>query len=74
MRGGVACHNNTRGNHIGGAPPYVALGVGVAVALGVRPYTQQLGPVSIPYDIGFPISDIEGDEKQVLSFSAELPF
>ncbi|MFK7961790.1 MAG: outer membrane protein assembly factor BamA [Phycisphaerales bacterium] len=46
----------------------------VSVGLGVRLYIPQLGPVPIAFDFGFPIRDAFGDEKQVLSFSAELPF
>jgi len=46
----------------------------VSVGFGVRLYVPQLGPVPIAFDFGFPIKDVEGDEDQVLSFSAELPF
>lgn len=46
----------------------------VSVGFGIRLYIPQLGPVPIAFDFGFPIQDVEGDEKQVLSFSAELPF
>ncbi len=46
----------------------------VSVGFGVRLYIPQLGPVPIAFDFGFPIKDVEGDEDQVLSFSAELPF
>jgi outer membrane protein insertion porin family len=46
----------------------------VSVGFGVRLYIPQLGPVPIAFDFGFPIKDVEGDERQVLSFSAELPF
>ncbi len=46
----------------------------VSVGFGVRLYIPQLGPVPIAFDFGFPITDVAGDEKQVLSFSAELPF
>jgi len=34
----------------------------------------QLGPLPIAFDFGFPITSEEGDEEQVLSFSADFPF
>jgi outer membrane protein insertion porin family len=46
----------------------------VSVGVGVRLYIPQLGPVPIAFDFGFPLLEEEGDESQVLSFSAELPF
>lgn len=46
----------------------------VSAGFGVRLYIPQLGPVPIAFDFGFPIREAEGDENQVLSFSAELPF
>jgi outer membrane protein insertion porin family len=46
----------------------------VSVGAGIRIYIQQFGPVPIAFDFGFPIQSQPGDETQVLSFSAELPF
>jgi len=46
----------------------------VSVGFGLRLYIQQLGPVPIALDFGFPLRDAEGDERQLFSFSAELPF
>lgn len=46
----------------------------VSVGTGLRLYIPQFGPVPIAFDFGFPIAKQEGDETQVLSFSAELPF
>ena len=44
------------------------------VGLGIRIYIPQLGPVPIAFDFAVPISKEPGDDTQVLSFSAELPF
>jgi len=44
------------------------------VGLGIRIYIPQLGPVPIAFDFATPISKQPGDDTQVLSFSAELPF
>ncbi len=46
----------------------------VSIGTGVRLYIPQFGPVPIAFDLGFPILKERGDETQVLSFSAELPF
>lgn len=46
----------------------------VSVGTGLRLYIPQFGPVPIAFDFGFPIVKQSGDETQVLSFSAELPF
>ncbi|TDJ55972.1 MAG: outer membrane protein assembly factor BamA [Planctomycetota bacterium] len=46
----------------------------ITVGAGLRMYIQQFGPVPIALDFGFPISSQDGDEKEVFSFSAELPF
>jgi outer membrane protein insertion porin family len=46
----------------------------ISAGVGVRLYIQQLGPVPIAFDFGFPIVSESGDESRVLSFSAELPF
>jgi outer membrane protein insertion porin family len=46
----------------------------VSIGAGVRLYIPQLGPVPIAVDFGFPLIKGPGDEKQLVSFSAELPF
>jgi len=46
----------------------------ITVGAGLRMYIQQFGPVPIALDFGFPIASEDGDEKEVFSFSAELPF
>ena len=46
----------------------------ITVGAGLRMYIQQFGPVPIALDFGFPIASQDGDEKEVFSFSAELPF
>jgi outer membrane protein assembly factor BamA len=33
-----------------------------------------LGPAPLAFDFGFPLLKAEGDQTQMLSFSAELPF
>jgi outer membrane protein insertion porin family len=46
----------------------------VSVGAGIRLYIRQFGPVPIAFDFGFPLRSEDGDETQVMSFSAELPF
>ena len=46
----------------------------VSAGFGVRIYIQQFGPVPIAFDFGFPIRKESGDDTEVFSFSAELPF
>ena len=46
----------------------------VTVGVGLRIYIPQFGPVPIALDFGVPIKSEPGDEKEVFSFSAELPF
>ena len=46
----------------------------VSAGVGLRIYIKQFGPVPIAFDVGFPIVKQDGDEEQVFSFSAELPF
>ena len=46
----------------------------VALGFGIRIYIPAFGPIPIALDIASPLIDQVGDEKQVLSFSAELPF
>lgn len=46
----------------------------VSVGVGIRLYLAALGPAPLAFDFGFPVVSQEGDEVQVFSFSAELPF
>ena len=46
----------------------------VAVGAGVRIYIEQLGPAPLAFDFAVPLKEVEGDQTQVFSFSAELPF
>ena len=46
----------------------------VSVGVGLRIYLEALGPAPLAFDFGFPLVRQEGDETQVFSFSAELPF
>jgi outer membrane protein insertion porin family len=46
----------------------------VSAGVGVRLYIPQLGPVPIAFDFGFPLKKHPADRKQLISFSAELPF
>jgi outer membrane protein insertion porin family len=46
----------------------------VSVGVGVRLYLPMLGPAPLAFDFGFPLLTAEGDQTQLLSFSAELPF
>jgi outer membrane protein insertion porin family len=46
----------------------------VSVGTGLRLYIPQLGPVPIAFDFGFPLVYEDGDDTQLFSFSAELPF
>jgi outer membrane protein insertion porin family len=46
----------------------------VSVGVGIRLYLAALGPAPLAFDFGFPVVSQEGDEMQVFSFSAELPF
>jgi len=45
-----------------------------AVGFGIRLYIQQLGPLPIAFDFGFPVLKEDGDEEELLSFSADFPF
>jgi outer membrane protein insertion porin family len=45
-----------------------------SVGIGIRIYIPQFGPIPIALDIATPLADQPGDDKQVFSFSAELPF
>ena len=46
----------------------------VSTGLGVRLYIQQLGPVPIAFDFGFPIIKEETDEDRLFTFTVDLPF
>ncbi len=46
----------------------------LSVGLGLRVYIPQLGPTPLAFDFGFPMIKQEGDETQLFSFSADLPF
>jgi len=46
----------------------------VAVGFGLRIYIEQLGPAPLAFDFGIPLKTGPGDQTQVFSFSAELPF
>ncbi len=45
----------------------------VSVGAGVRLYLPQLGPAPLAFDFGFPLIDQDGDEREVFSFSVDLP-
>lgn len=46
----------------------------VSVGAGVRLYVPQLGQAPLAFDFGFPITDQDTDERQLFSFSLDLPF
>jgi outer membrane protein insertion porin family len=46
----------------------------VSLGTGIRLYIPQFGPVPIAFDFGFPVLKEPSDDRQILSFSAELPF
>lgn len=46
----------------------------VSVGVGVRLYIPQLGPVPLAFDFGFPLRSQPGDDKQLFSFSLDVPF
>ncbi|MDP7070782.1 MAG: BamA/TamA family outer membrane protein [Phycisphaerales bacterium] len=46
----------------------------MSFGVGVRVYIPQLGPTPLAFDLAFPVMKQEGDEKQLFSFSADLPF
>lgn len=46
----------------------------VGIGAGLRLYIPAFGPVPIALDFGYPIVDQDGDDEQLFSFSAELPF
>ncbi|MGE4198811.1 MAG: BamA/TamA family outer membrane protein, partial [Phycisphaerales bacterium] len=45
-----------------------------SVGLGLRLYVQQLGPVPLAFDFGFPLQKQFGDQERVFTFSLDLPF
>ncbi len=46
----------------------------VSAGFGIRLYLEALGPAPLAFDFGFPLRKEPTDERQVFSFSAELPF
>ncbi len=46
----------------------------MSFGFGVRVYIPQLGPTPLAFDLAFPFMKQEGDEDQMFSFSADLPF
>ncbi len=46
----------------------------VSVGIGLRVYIPQLGPTPLAFDFAFPMLKQDGDETQLFSFSADLPF
>lgn len=46
----------------------------VSVGFGIRLYVQQLSPVPLAFDFGFPILKQESDEERVFTFSIDVPF
>jgi len=45
-----------------------------SVGFGLRLYIEQLGPVPLAFDFGFPILKQFGDKERVFTFSLDLPF
>jgi len=46
----------------------------VSVGVGVRLYIPQLGQAPLAFDFGFPLVKQDTDQKQLLSFSIDVPF
>jgi outer membrane protein insertion porin family len=46
----------------------------LSVGVGIRMYIPQLGPTPLAFDFGFPILIQDEDQRQLFSFTAELPF
>jgi len=46
----------------------------LSVGMGLRVYIPQLGPTPLAFDFAFPMLKQDGDETQLFSFSADLPF
>lgn len=46
----------------------------VSIGMGIRLYIPALGQLPLAFDFATPIQKEEGDETQVFSFTAELPF
>ena len=46
----------------------------VSVGFGVRVYIAALGQTPLAFDFGVPVMKAPGDETQIFSFSADLPF
>jgi len=45
----------------------------VAVGAGIRLYLPQLGPAPLAFDFAYPLVDQDTDDRQVFSFSVDLP-
>lgn len=45
----------------------------VTVGTGLRLYLPQLGPAPLAFDFAIPLVDQDGDDRQVFSFSVDLP-
>jgi outer membrane protein insertion porin family len=46
----------------------------VSVGVGLRLHIEQLGPVPLAFDFGFPVKKGPGDKQRIFSFSIDLPF
>ncbi|MDP7030038.1 MAG: outer membrane protein assembly factor BamA [Phycisphaerales bacterium] len=46
----------------------------LSVGIGLRVYIPQLGPTPLAFDFAFPMLKQDGDQTQLFSFSADLPF
>ncbi len=46
----------------------------VGIGAGIRLYIPAFGPVPIALDFAYPMVEQDGDDEQLFSFSAELPF
>ena len=46
----------------------------VSVGIGLRVYIPQLGPTPLAFDFAIPLIQQDGDQTQLFSFSADLPF
>lgn len=46
----------------------------VSVGMGVRIYIPGLSPAPVALDFGFPVKRLDSDQKQVFTFSFDLPF
>jgi len=46
----------------------------VSLGAGIRLYIEQFGPVPIALDFAVPVRSEDGDDEEIFSFSAEIPF